>query len=154
MSPHPCPARGARPGRVSRAFGVPPRRGGGAWCVAIAALLLLTSGCDTSQPEDTAHTLHVLAGSELKDIVPLLSDVQKSSGYTVQLTYTGSLDGPQSIVSGDTSDLAWFSSGNYLSLLEGKSGRIIAQHPIMLSPVVLGVKHSVAQSLGWSGSTS
>src|SRR5262249_62290338 len=131
------------------------RRGGGAWCVAIAALLLLlTSGCDTTQPEDTAHTLHVLAGSELKDIVPLLSDFQKSSGYTVKLTYTGSLDGAQAIVSRDPSDLAWFSSGNYLSLLEGKSGRIIAQHPIMLSPVVLGVKHSVAQSLGWAGSTN
>ena len=119
----------------------------------LLSVALLASGCGTSQPEDTAHTLHILAGSELKDIVPLLSDFEKSSGLTVKLTYTGSLDGAQAIVEGDKSDLAWFSSGNYLTLLEGKSGRIVAQHPIMLSPVVLGVKHSVAQSLGWSGST-
>jgi Ca-activated chloride channel family protein len=124
----------------------------GAAAVLLPLLLLLAGAACGTTPEDTAHTLHILAGSELKDIVPLLSDFQKSSGYTVKFTYSGSLDGAQAIVSGDKSDLAWFSSGNYLTLLEGKSGRIIAQHPIMLSPVVLGVKHSVAQGLGWSGS--
>jgi Ca-activated chloride channel family protein len=118
-------------------------------------LVLLASGCgSSSQPEDTAHTLNILAGSELKDIVPLLADFHKSTGLTVKLNYTGSLDGAQAIAAGDPSDMAWFSSGNYLSLLEGKSGRIIAQTPIMLSPVVIGVKHSVAQGLGWAGSTS
>jgi Ca-activated chloride channel homolog len=122
--------------------------------ILVLTTLLLTTGCGTSQPVDTSHTLFVLAGSELKDIVPLLSDFQKTSGWTVQMSYTGSLDGAQAIASGDKSDLAWFSSGNYLTLLEGKGGRIIAQQPIMQSPVVLGVKHSVAQSLGWSGSTS
>src|SRR5579864_4955178 len=116
--------------------------------------MMLTAGCATAQPVDTSHTLFVLAGSELKDIVPLLSDFEKSSGWTVQLSYTGSLDGAQAIAGGDKSDLAWFSSGNYLTLLEGKSGRIVTQQPIMQSPVVLGVKHSVATSLGWSGSTS
>jgi Ca-activated chloride channel family protein len=117
-------------------------------------LLLVLGACSTPAPVDTSHLLTVLAGSELKDLVPLLPDIQKSTGYTVQLSYTGSLDGAQAIVDGDKSDMAWFSSGNYLTLLEGKTGRIIAQQPIMLSPVVIGVKHSVAVSLGWSGSTS
>jgi Ca-activated chloride channel homolog len=117
-------------------------------------LTLIFGACSTPAPEDTSHQLTVLAGSELKDLVPLLPDIQKNTGYTVKLSYTGSLDGAQAIVDGDKSDMAWFSSGNYLTLLEGKSGRIIAQQPIMLSPVALGVKHSVAQSLGWSGSTS
>ena len=120
---------------------------------AILPLVLLVAGCATAQPVDTSHQLSVLAGSELKDLVPLLPDIQKNTGYSLQLSYTGSLDGAQAIVDGDKSDAAWFSSGNYLALLEGKSGRIIAQQPIMLSPVVLGVKHSVAASLGWSGST-
>ena len=120
-----------------------------------AALLVLAGACSTgAQPvADTAHTLTVLAGSELKDLVPILPDLQKATGYTLQLKYTGSLDGAEAIVNGDKSDLAWFSSGNYLTLLEGSKGRIIAQQPIMLSPVVIGVKHSVAQSLGWTGST-
>ncbi len=122
----------------------------------LLALVVLTGACSSGQPAvDTSHTLTVLAGSELKDLVPLLGDIQKNTGYQLQLKYTGSLDGAQGIADGtDTSDMAWFSTGNYLTLLEGKSGRIIAQQPIMLSPVVIGVKHSVAQGLGWSGSTS
>jgi len=119
--------------------------------------LLLAGACSSSQPTsvDNAHTLTVLAGSELKDLVPLLPDIQKSTGYQLSLKYTGSLDGAQAISDGtDKSDLAWFSSGNYLTLLQSKSGRIVAQQPMMLSPVVIGVKHSVAQGLGWAGSTS
>jgi Ca-activated chloride channel homolog len=121
--------------------------------VAIAAIASACSG--GGETVDTAHTLTVLAGSELKDLGPLMSDLQKATGYTLSFKYTGSLDGAQSIADGsDRSDLAWFSSGNYLTLLNSKSGRIVAQQPIMLSPVVIGVKHSVAQSLHWSGSTS
>jgi Ca-activated chloride channel homolog len=87
--------------------------------------------------------------------VPLLPDIQKNTGYQLSLKYTGSLDGAQAITDGsDHSDMAWFSSGNYLTLLQGKTGRITAQQPIMLSPVAIGVKHSAAQRLGWSGSTS
>jgi len=116
--------------------------------------LVLVAGCATQPAEDTSHQISILAGSELKDLVPLLPDIQKNTGYSLKLTYTGSLDGAQAIVDGDKSDAAWFSSGNYLTLLEGTSGRIIAKQPIMLSPVVIGVKHSVAASLGWSGSTA
>jgi len=119
-------------------------------------LLVLAPACLSSEPAaDTAHTLTVLGGSELKDLVPLISDIKAKTGYQLAFKYTGSLDGAQSIADGtDKSDLAWFSTGNYLSLLVGKSGRIIAQQPIMLSPVVIGVKHSVATSLGWSGSSN
>src|SRR5690349_9693691 len=125
------------------------------WAV-VALLGIVAAACSGGQSSvDSAHTLTVLAGSELKDLVPLLPDLQKNTGYQLSLKYTGSLDGAQAIVDGsDKSDMAWFSTGNYLTLLQGKTGRIIAQQPIMLSPVVIGVKHSVAQSLGWSGSNS
>ena len=122
------------------------------WALAIVAV---ASACSVSQspPVDTSHTITVVAGSELKDLVPLLPDIQKNTGYQLDLKYSGSLDGAQGIADGtDHSDAAWFSTGNYLTLLNGKSGRIIAQQPVMLSPVVIGVKHSVAQSLGWSAS--
>ena len=122
-------------------------------CAALLPLVLVLAGCATQPAVDTSHQLTVLAGSELKDLVPLLPDIKKNTGYDLKLNYIGSLDGAQAIVDGDKSDAAWFSSGNYLTLLESTSGRIIAKQPIMLSPVVLGVKHSVAQSLGWSGST-
>ena len=116
----------------------------------------LVGACSSGQPSvDSAHTITVLAGSELKDLVPLLPDIKKATGYSLSLKYTGSLDGAQAIADGtDKSDAAWFSSGNYLTLLQSRTGRVVAQQPIMLSPVVIGVKHSVAQNLHWSGSTS
>jgi Ca-activated chloride channel homolog len=124
----------------------------GAWL----GVLVLVAACSSSQPAtDASHTLTVVAGSELKDLAPLLPNLQQATGYQLSFKYTGSLDGAQAIAGGsDKSDLAWFSTGNYLTLLEGKSGKITAQTPTMLSPVVIGVKHSVAQRLGWSGSTS
>ncbi len=117
------------------------------------ALCLLTVGaaCAPGGPTTSATTLHVLAGSELKDIEPLLPDLEKATGYRLQLTYVGSLDGAERIHNGERSELAWFSTGRYLTLLEGSGGRITAQEKIMLSPVVLGVKHSVAQRFGWAG---
>jgi Ca-activated chloride channel homolog len=117
--------------------------------------LTLASACSSGQTIDTSHTITVLAGSELKDLVPLLPDIKKATGYSLSLKYTGSLDGAQAIADGsDRSDAAWFSSGNYLTLLQSRTGRVVAQQPIMLSPVVIGVKHSVADQLHWSGSTS
>jgi Ca-activated chloride channel homolog len=123
----------------------------------LTALLLsvvtLAAACSTppSSQSDSGHTLNVLGGSELKDLGPVLADFEKSSGDHVALKYVGSLDGAQRIVGGDPSDAAWFSTGRYLSLLQGSSHRILAQQQIMLSPVVLGVKHSTAVRLGWAG---
>jgi Ca-activated chloride channel family protein len=118
----------------------------------LLSLLVLPAACSTTSPPSTSgtKTLSVLAGSELKDLQPVLTDFEKSTGYQLAMHYTGSLDGAQSIVNGSPSDLAWFSSGRYLSLLQGSTHRVLAQQPIMLSPVVLGVKHSTAVRLGWA----
>lgn len=120
------------------------------WLVAIA-ICVLGAACAPGAPATSATTLHVLAGSELKDVEPLLPDLEKATGYRLQMTYVGSLDGAERIHNGDRSELAWFSTARYLTLLEGSAGRIRAQEKIMLSPVVLGVKHSVAQRFGWAG---
>lgn len=52
-------------------------------------------------------------------------------------------------MTGEDVDLAWFSHAKYLSILEGVNNRIVAQTPIMLSPVILGVKESDARAWGW-----
>ena len=69
--------------------------------LALAALLLsvvaVAAACSTapSSQADSAHTLNVLGGSELKDLGPVLADFEKSSGDHVALKYVGSLDGAQ-----------------------------------------------------------
>lgn len=92
-------------------------------------------------------SLYILAGSELQDIEPFLGDIKAKTGVTLKLDYTGTIDGAEAIAQGKKVDGAWFSHGKYLSLINGK--QIITQNPIMLSPVVLGVKQSKAQQFGW-----
>ena len=73
----------------------------------------------------------------------------------VRFDYVGTLDGTQEgIVSGkDPHDVAWFSHAKYLELLQqnGPKWNPTPRPRIMLSPVVVGVKKSVAESLGWTG---
>ncbi|HEX6547936.1 MAG TPA: substrate-binding domain-containing protein [Candidatus Dormibacteraeota bacterium] len=117
---------------------------------ALTPLLVSTvaAACDFGA---SVPTVHVLAGSELKDMAPILSDLQTATGYHMQLDYVGSLDGAEQIVNGTNEDMAWFSTAKYLQLLPGGASKLVDSQQIMLSPVVLGVKHSVAQRFGWSG---
>jgi Ca-activated chloride channel family protein len=110
---------------------------------------LVVAGCGGG----SSTKLTVLAGSEVKDLQPLLGDIEQHTGIDLQFDYVGTIDGAQQILSGrDHHDLAWFSHSKYLDLLQ-ESGptRVHAETPIMLSPVVLGVKDSVARKLGWAG---
>jgi Ca-activated chloride channel family protein len=104
-----------------------------------------------STPSSGPPALHVLAGSELKDLEPLLPDLQKATGINLKFDYIGTIDGAQAISTGDSHPLAWFSSNRYLSLLPNSAKKILAQQRIMLSPVVLGVKASTARRFGWEG---
>ena len=121
-------------------------------CGLLIALLLAGCGDSSSSPDpNDANTLTVMAGSEVKDLVPLLDDIRSKTGVRLALSYSGTLDGAEAIAGGAATDVAWFSSGHYLSLLPGAGSRIVAQQKIMLSPVVIGVKKSVADRFGWTG---
>jgi Ca-activated chloride channel family protein len=117
-----------------------------------AALLLavLASGCgDDNAPPPATHTLSVLAGSELKDIEPLLPRIQKATGVALKLHYAGTLDAVEKLQAGETFDLAWLSSNRYALLTPGVKERIHASERTMITPVVLGLKASKARELGW-----
>ena len=123
----------------------------GATLAAILALGLLAGCGNPSSPNaKDANTLTVLAGSEVKDLVPLLPDIKAATGVTLIMSYSGTLEGAEAIAGGAATDVAWFSSGHYLSLLPGAGSRVVAQQKIMLSPVILGVKKSVADRFGWT----
>jgi Ca-activated chloride channel family protein len=111
----------------------------------VAAVIL--TGCDGNNKNE--NTLSVMAGSELRDLEPLLSDIESKTGYKLETTYSGTLEGAEKLLAGEPTDLAWFSHGKYISLVQGDKNRILAQEKTMLSPVVLGVKESAAQTWGW-----
>ncbi len=115
----------------------------------VAVSLFGVMGCGGTISLPATNTLTVLAGSELKDIEPLLADIEKNSGTRLVMRYVGTLDGAEMLMTGEKTDLAWFSHAKYMSLLPDANNRIVVQEKIMLSPVVLGVKESKAKAWGW-----
>ncbi|ADY25867.1 von Willebrand factor type A [Deinococcus proteolyticus MRP] len=134
-----------------------------AWLPAV--LLAAALGGCTDRTADAGATpdtlgergpvLNVMAGSELKDLEPLLDEVAGEVGVRLNMRYTGTLDGVAELQAGAGAgnsagpDLVWFSHAKYLELQGGLGGRILSSEKIMLSPVVLGVKESDAKAWGW-----
>ncbi len=108
----------------------------------IATLL----GCG---PFAAREKITMLAGSEIKDMEPLLEEIERELGIDLDITYIGTLEGAERLMAGEEMDMAWFSHAKYISLLEEAASRIKAQEKIMLSPVVLGIKESKAREFGW-----
>ena len=120
----------------------------------LLATALIATGCGLfGGGGGRPTTLTVLAGSELQDVEPLFSQIERNTGVTLEMEYIGTLNGAEQLLAGSESnpayDLAWFSHGSYLTLLQGGRGLIVAQENTMLSPVVMGVKESVARDFGW-----
>jgi len=127
---------------------------------ALTAVTLLLTGCVTAGvtegtgeglPNDD-QTLRILAGSEVKDMVPLLERAASEIGVKVAFEYVGTLEGTELVASGGADgkyDAVWFPNNRYLSLLPGASSATTSSVKIMSSPVVLGLRESVAKSLGW-----
>ncbi|MFC0041566.1 VWA domain-containing protein [Actinomadura rayongensis] len=119
--------------------------------VLAAAVLALAAGCDATGAE-SGGTLRILASSELADLRPVLAAARKDIGVTVKLDYTGTIDGVQQVVDGTAErahDAIWFSSNRYLALQPGARAALGPSVKTMASPVVLGLRASVAHGLGW-----
>jgi Ca-activated chloride channel family protein len=113
---------------------------------------------NAEKPEETENTsipnsesvLKVLAGSELKDIEPMLEMIKSKTGVQLQMEYIGTLDGAEKLTSQPgLYDIAWFSHAKYLSLLQADKKLIQAQEKIGISPVIPAVKESLAKQWGW-----
>jgi Ca-activated chloride channel family protein len=120
--------------------------------LAVAVALWLLGGtlgrASTAAAASDSNTLRVLGGSELSDLAPILAAARSATGVRVDFQYTGSLDGAERVANGSRSDAAWFASDKYITLA-GAANKVLEHRNTMLSPVVVGVKQSVATRLGW-----
>lgn len=127
--------------------GVLGRRARRGWALILALLAasLLLDACGLGR----GAPLHILAGSELKDLQFLQPRMEKAVGRRLVFDYVGTLDMIDRLGAAPNTQyaLAWAASNKYLSL--ALPGRAKAADKTMLSPVVLGVKRSTAQALGW-----
>jgi Ca-activated chloride channel family protein len=126
--------------------------------VGVVALALLAGCSDAPASPDSPvgkaepGVLRVLAGSELADLQPVLDEAAKATGVTVKLSFTGTLDGAESVANGQAEsgfDAVWFSSNRYLELLPDAAKRLGTPTKVMNSPVVLGLPASKVRELGW-----
>jgi Ca-activated chloride channel family protein len=124
-----------------------------------ALMAVLLSACtpgDSKEQKtgiaDGPNVLRVLAGSEIKDMGPVLADLERETGVKMVFEYAGTLEGTQEVAQGSTKgiyDATWFPSNRYLSLLDGGPEAVKSEEKIMKSAVILGVKPDKAAQLGW-----
>jgi Ca-activated chloride channel homolog len=128
----------------------------------LAAAVVILAGCDATpgrtdqQFSGPPYTLRVLASPELDDLQGVLDDAAKVTGVTVKLTPSTALTIARDIADGKTDkdyDAAWLASNRYLSVYPGAQAKVEQSTLTMSSPVVLGVRTSVADQLGWRDDT-
>ncbi|MFE0023475.1 substrate-binding domain-containing protein [Amycolatopsis sp. NPDC059021] len=117
--------------------------------LALCVLLVLTTSCTTGS--SAATTLRVLASSELDDVRPLLDDLRKETGITLEMDYQGTVEADNALNPGGyRHQLAWLSSARYFELklkASGYTGPKPASTNIMSSPLVIGLKPQAAERL-------
>lgn len=99
-----------------------------------------------------AISLSILSGSENQALEPLIQDWARDEGVMVSVTYLGSVDISRELQSGQSSayDAVWPAHSLWIEL--GDTEKTVAHATsILRSPVVLGVRKSIAQRLGWVG---
>ncbi|MFF3323524.1 substrate-binding domain-containing protein [Streptomyces sp. NPDC002889] len=119
-----------------------------ALCMACLWLAAVTA-CSVNRPESV--TLRVLASSELVDMRPLLDDLRRETGITLEMDYRGTVDAGNALASGRyRHDLAWLSSDRYFRLKQKETAPGVEPPlatSIMRSPVVIGMRPATAEQL-------
>jgi Ca-activated chloride channel family protein len=129
----------------------------------VFSLLLIISiltGCGNDKKSTSEHDagqkksrsdFSIVSGSENKGLEPLIQDFAQKHGVMITIKYMGSVDMTLALSEQGTkiaNDAVWPANSLWIALADRHK---VVKHAesIMRSPVVLGVKKAIAQSLGW-----
>ncbi len=118
--------------------------------VTAIAMVLMISGCSALDNLTHREKIRILSGSENEELEQILEECEKSTGIDIEMTYRGSVDIMQELKNGAPEyDAVWTASSIWLSLGDDKH---IVKHDksISTSPVIFGIKQSVAEKLGFT----
>lgn len=121
----------------------------------LAACSFVFTGCGQSSSQSAnsspaaSSSFKILAGSELKDIMPAVDTYAKQNGISLEVNYSGSLDAVDTLMNTHSYDAVWLSHAKYLQLVPEVKAQIAASEKTMYSQVVLGVKKDKVTALGW-----
>ncbi len=127
-------------------------------CIILSAVLTagIFSSCSSASENSFGggafekETIRILSGSENKELSDILAECSRKTGIGIEMTYKGSVDIMNELKNGaEDYDAVWPASSIWLSLGDEKH---IIKHDksISSSPVVFGIKKSVAENLGFT----
>ena len=116
-----------------------------------AIALAFLAGC-SGESEREKLMFRILSGSENQPLESIVQDFADREQIDIEVTYQGSIDIMRELANGTNSqfDAVWPANSMWI-LLGDTTGSVQLSSSIMRSPVVLGVKKSVAERLGWVG---
>ena len=129
------------------------------FALCFAAALIGLAGCSNrSMPTADAPSsaasgpeFRIVSGSENQTLQPILERFGTQNGVRIRMEYRGSVDIMAMLESGAKEfDAVWPANSLWINLGD-KQRRVKDARSIFWSPVVFGVKQSVARSLGWIG---
>src|SRR5215469_6369864 len=117
------------------------------WAAAALLAAMTLAGCGPSGP-----TFTILSGSENEVLEPLVQEFCASRGASCTMRYLGSLDIALSLKPGNDPavDAVWPAASIWIDMYD-TARRVKSVKSIAQMPVILGVKRSKAEALGWVG---
>lgn len=123
------------------------------WIVGLLVLaIVLAPLIGVKVPFGPRTSLAIVSGSENTALEPIIQDWARNQGVDVTVTYQGSLDIARVLQQGGDGafDAVWPANGLWIEL--GDTDRLVRHsNSILRSPVVLGLRKSIAARLGWVG---
>lgn len=126
--------------------------------LALLTAAAILAGCDTAADSGAdavlgsgGKTLRIVSGSENRELEPILEDFAKSEGVRIEMTYQGSLD-IMRLLEGEELpyDAVWPASSLWLDAAD-TSLNLKHAESVSITPVVFGIRQSLAQELGLVG---
>ena len=139
------------------------------WTLLLTGLMLLTgAGCGRETDDGRAQSrtaapavaatpagavrLRLVAGSENRELEPLIQEFARRQGMAIEVVYMGSIEIGRELAKGKDCpfDAVWPAASLWIDMFDEAKVTRNAES-IMRTPVVFGVRKSVARSLGWVG---
>ena len=131
--------------------------------MAFAAFALTACSFGTEEQEEASgsgdvsvlgsgdQTLRIVSGSENKELEPILEEYADEEGIRIEMSYKGSLDIMRLLEEEDISyDAVWPASSLWLTVGD-TDHRVKHAESISITPVVFGIRKSLAEELGFVG---
>ncbi|MDD7761633.1 MAG: VWA domain-containing protein [Firmicutes bacterium] len=123
--------------------------------IAFIIACLLFFGCGMKEAHEgkkiaDAKVLKIAAGSEIKELEPIIEEYERKFNRRIELSYMGSLDMMNELKTGAMNfDALWPASTIWLNM--GDIHKVLKhQKSISITPIIFGIKKSKVAELGWN----